>query len=173
MKEIILGEIVKPHGLNGAVKVRSFADSPESFTRAARVFLVSTDGMRSEATVQKASPMGRLVTLKLEGVNTREEAEDLVGRQVVVNREDLPDAEEDEFYWHDLLGMNVYDSTGAYYGIIKSIFPTGANDVFVVEGIKGEEILIPGTFDAVIEINVPERRMVIEPLSGPVFHDTH
>jgi 16S rRNA processing protein RimM len=173
MKEIILGEIVKPHGLNGAVKVRSFADSPESFTKPARVFLVSADGMRLEATVQKASPMGRLITLKLEGVNTREEAEGLVGRQVVVSREDLPDAEEDEFYWQDLLEMKVYDSTGAYYGIIKSIFPTGANDVFVVEGTKGEEILIPGTFDAVIEINVPERKMVIEPLRGPVFNDTH
>jgi 16S rRNA processing protein RimM len=173
MKEIILGEIVKPHGLNGAVKVRSFADSPESFTRPVHLFLVSADGKRSEVMVQNASPMGGLVTLKLEGVHTREQAQDLVGSQVVVSKEDLPDAEQDEFYWHDLLGMGVYDSTGAYYGIIISILPTGANDVFVVEGTKGQEILIPGTFDAVIEINVPERRMVIEPLSGPVFNDTH
>ncbi len=173
MKEIVLGEIVKPHGLNGAVKVKSFADSPESFTRPARLFLVSAEGTHSEVKVQKASPMGGLVTLKIEGVDTREQAEDLVGNQIVVSREDLPQAEQDEYYWHDLLGMGVYDSTGAYYGIIKSILPTGANDVFVVEGTKGEEILIPGTFDAVIEINVPEHKMVIEPLSGPVVHDTH
>jgi 16S rRNA processing protein RimM len=173
MKEIVLGEIVKPHGLNGAVKVKSFADSPESFTRPARLLLISADGKRSEVTVSNASPMGGSVTLKIEGVHTREQAEELVGSRVVVSREELPDADEDEFYWHDLLGMEVYDSAGAYYGIIKSIFPTGANDVFVVEGTEGEEILIPGTFDAVIEINVPERKMVIEPLSGPVLNDTH
>ncbi len=164
---------MKPHGLNGAVKVRSFADSPESFTRPPRLVLLSPDGNSSEVVVQKASPMGRVVTLKIEGINTREQAEQLVGSRVTVRREDLPEPEEDEFYWHDLVGMKVYDSAGAYYGIITSIFSTGANDVFVVEGLKGEEILIPGTFDAVVEIDVPEGRMVIEPLAGPVVHDSH
>lgn len=173
MKEIILGEIVKPHGLNGSVKVRSFADSPESFTRPARVFLVSADGNRLEISVRDASPMGKLVTLRLEGIHTREQAEDLIGSRIVVNREDLPDTEEDEFYWYDLIGMGVYDSTGTYYGIITSILPTGANDVFVVEGSTGAEILIPGTFDAVLEVNVPERKMVIDPLFVPVLHETH
>lgn len=173
MKEIILGEIVKPHGLNGAVKVKSFAESPESFVRPTRLFLVSADGNRVELSVQSASPMGKLVTLKLEGIHTREQAEDLVGNRIVVNREDLPAADEDEYYWYDLMGMRVYDSTGTYYGIITSILPTGANDVFVVEGTKGEEILIPGTLDSVLEVNIPERKMVIEPLYGPVFNDTH
>jgi len=173
MKEIILGEIVKPHGLNGAVKVKSFADSPESFSRPARLFLVSADGNRLEVTVLNASPMGKLVTLRIEGVRTRRQAEDLVGSLVVVNREDLPDTDEGEFYWHDLIGMEVYDSTGTYYGIITSILPTGANDVFVVEGKNGGEILIPGTFDAVLEVNVPEQKMVIEPLFVPVIHESH
>ncbi|MBN2225630.1 MAG: 16S rRNA processing protein RimM [Deltaproteobacteria bacterium] len=173
MKEIILGEIIKPHGLNGAVKVRSFADSPESFVRPTRLFMVSADGNRLEISIRDANPMGRLVTLKIEGIHTREQAEDLVGNRIVINREDLPDAQEDEYYWQDLIGMSVYDSAGTYYGIITSILPTGANDVFVVEGTNGEEILIPGTFEAVLEVNIPERRMVIEPSFGPVFHDTH
>ncbi len=173
MKEIILGEIVKPHGLNGAVKVKSFADSPESFTRPARLFLISADGNHLEVSVREASPMGKLVTLKFEGIHTRQQAQDLVGNRIAVNREDLPDADEGEFYWHDLVGMRVYDSTGTYYGIITSILPTGANDVFIVEGTKGEEILVPGIFDAVLEVNIPERRMVIEPSFVPVFHDTH
>jgi 16S rRNA processing protein RimM len=173
MKEIILGEIIKPHGLNGAVKVRSFADSPESFVRPTRLFMVSADGNRLEISIRDANPMGRLVTLKIEGIHTREQAEDLVGNRIVVDREDLPDAQEDEYYWQDLMGMSVYDSAGTYYGIITSILPTGANDVFVVEGTNGEELLIPGTFEAVLEVNIPERRMVIEPSFGPVFHDTH
>lgn len=173
MDEIILGEIVKPHGLNGAVKVRSFADSPESFTRPARLIIISPDGNRHDVSVRDASLMGKLVTLKIEGINTRQQAEDLVGSRITVNREDLPDTEEDEFYWHDLIGMDVYDSAGTYYGIITSILPTGANDVFVVKGSTGEEVLIPGTFDAVLEVNVPEHKMVIEPLFVPEVHETH
>jgi 16S rRNA processing protein RimM len=173
MKEITLGEIVKPHGLNGAVKVKSFADSPESFIRPARIFLVSAAGDRVEISVRDASSMGKLVTLKIEGINTREQAEDLVGNRIVVDREDLPEADEDEYYWHDLIGMGVYDSAGTYYGIIISILPTGANDVFVVEGTKGEEILIPGIYEVILEVNISERRMVIEPSFGPIFHDAH
>lgn len=173
MKEIILGEIVKPHGLNGAVKVRSFADSPESFTMPVRLFLVSADGTRRQVSVQSASPMGKLVILRFETIDSIDQAEALVGSRIVVDRQDLPDTDEDEFYWDDLIGMGVYDSSGTYYGIITAILPTGANDVFVVEGTKGQEILIPGTFDAIVEVDVPGRKMVIEPLSGPVFNETH
>jgi 16S rRNA processing protein RimM len=171
--DIVLGTIVKPHGLNGAVKVKSYAESPESFTGSERLSLVSDDGRRFSVAVENASAMGKLVTLKIAGFHTRRQAEELVGCRVVVDRGDLPEAEEGEFYWHDLLGMEVYDASGNYYGILTSILPTGSNDVYVVKGEKGDEILIPGTFDAIREVNVPENKMIIEPFSGPISHDTH
>ncbi len=171
--DIVLGMIIKPHGLNGAVKVKSYADSPESFTDSKRLTLVSTDDRRFSVTVENASAMGKLITLKITGLHTREEAEELVGCRVVVDRVDLPEAQDGEFYWHDLLGMEVYDASGNYYGVITSILPTGSNDVYVVKGEKGDEILIPGTFDAIREVNVPDNKMIIEPFSGPVSDDTH
>ena len=171
--DIVLGVIVKPHGLFGVVKVKSYADSPESFTGPTRLFLLSGDGLKKDISVQEARAMGKLVTLKISGVDTREEAEDLVGWSVMSRREDLPVVQEGEFYWHDLLGMEVYDVSGTYLGKVASILPTGSNDVFIVRGEKGDEILIPGTFDAIREVNVPDNRMIIEPFSGPVFHDTY
>jgi 16S rRNA processing protein RimM len=171
--DVILGLIVGPHGLGGAVKVKSYADSPESFTGTRRVFLLSDDGTRRDISVEQARPQGNSVLLKFSGVDTREQAEDLVGWSVVAKRDDLPAVEDGEFYWHDVIGMEVYDASGKYYGIVTSIIPTGANDVFIVKGQTGDEILIPGTFDAVREINVPDNRMIIEPFSGPVFHETH
>jgi 16S rRNA processing protein RimM len=171
--DIILGLIIKPHGLNGSIKVKSFADSLESFTEPKRLYLVTEDGQRHEITVEKASGMGKLLTVKLAEINTREAAEDVVGSQIVIKREDLPETQEDEYYWHDLLGMEVFDPDGNYYGVITAILPTGSNDVFVVEGKAGDEVLIPGTYEAILEVNIPEKKMIIEPFSGPVYHDTN
>ncbi|MBN1574000.1 MAG: 16S rRNA processing protein RimM [Deltaproteobacteria bacterium] len=181
-REIVFGQIVKPHGIKGAVKVKSYAESPESFLQAKRIRILrdgQKDGdsdespMESTFTVLNAGGMGQKVILKLQGLDSRDDAEALVGSIITVRREDLPETDEDEYYWDDLIGMEVYDVSGKYLGIIKKILETGSNDVYIV-GVEGNEdtneILVPGTRDAVREVNVPEKRMIIEPEFGPVFN---
>ena len=179
-REIVFGEVIKPHGVKGAVKVRSYAESPESFLRVKKVTLLRGKSGDSDEvsvgtvfTVLKASGMGGKVILKLQGLDTRDEAESLVGSIITVKREDLPETEDDEYYWDDLIGMEVYNVSGEYLGIIKKILQTGSNDVFIVGG-KGDkgggEILVPGTHDAVREVDISEGRMIIEPDFGPVFN---
>ena len=58
--------------------------------------------------------------------------------------------------------MEVHDTSGKYLGVIRKIFQTGSNDVYVIQGDGGEEILIPGTYDAVREIRISEKKMVVE-----------
>lgn len=189
-KEIVLGEIVKPHGVRGAVKVRSYADSPESFLKMKKITIlpgnckkkdtndvnISLSNTENSFIVEKAGGMGGKVILKFRGLDSREDAEALVGSVITVVREDLPETEEGEYYWEDLIGMEVYDISGKYLGIIKSILQTGSNDVYVVEGAGAKtdkdkgEILIPGTYDAVREIDVAGKKMIVEPDFGPVFN---
>ncbi len=179
-RDIVFGEVVKPHGVKGALKVRSYAESPESYLRIKKItLLLGKSGDSDEAsvgtvfTVLKASGMGGKVILKLQGLDSREEAEALVGSVITVKREDLPETDDDEYYWDDLIGMEVYNVSGEYLGIIKKILQTGSNDVYIVggKGDEGEgEILVPGTHDAVREVDVSERRMIIEPDFGPVFN---
>lgn len=189
-KEIVLGEIIKPHGVKGAVKVRSYADSPESFLKIKKITILPRSCKKNDIysgsnslsnagntfIVEKAGGMGGKVILKFQGLDSREDVEALIGSVITVMREDLPETEEGEYYWEDLIGIEVYDISGRYLGIIKTILQTGSNDVYVVEGVGGkadkgkDEILIPGTYDAIREINVSEKKMIVEPDFGPVFN---
>jgi 16S rRNA processing protein RimM len=71
----------------------------------------------------------------------------------------------DEYFWHELIGLEVYLSRGEYVGKIKNILPTGSNDIYVVqEGNK--EVLIPATYDVIQEIDLTEKRMIISDVEG-------
>jgi len=168
--EIILGEVVKPHGIKGRVKVKNHAESSEIYHRAERLTFKTKEDILKTLVVKQTQEIGNCVILKLEGISSREDAEALTGSIILVSREELPVTEEDEYYWHDLLGMDVYDREGVYYGLIVNIIRTGSNDVYVVRGEKGREILVPGTYDAIHEIMIFDKKMIIEPQYG---HDVH
>jgi len=162
-EEIILGEIVKPHGIKGAVKVKSHAESPEIFLASSHLKLRRKDGTRRDVTVTRGGDMGNRLILKLDGIDSREDAETLIGFSIVIDTDDLPATEEDEYYWHDLIDMEVLDSKGRRYGYIKRILPTGSNDVYIAIDDEGRETLIPATHDAVLDVSITQKRMIIDP----------
>jgi len=162
-KEITLGEIVKPHGIKGAVKVKCHTESSEIFLESPCLTLQHEDGTRRDVTVTRGGGMGNRLILKLDGIDTREDAERLVGFSIIINSDDLPETEEDEYYWHDLIDMEVLDSKGNQYGYIKRILPTGSNDVYIAVDTMGRETLIPATHDAVLDVSITQKRMIIDP----------
>ncbi len=138
-----IGKVTGVHGLKGYLKVWSFAESIETFCSGNIVLLktVEEDGGK-EFTIQKASPHKKGILLSLKGVDNRILAEDLVGKEIVIKRDQLPEPEEDSWYWQDLYGLDVVDHQKGALGKITDIFPTGANDVLVVTQDR-KEILIP------------------------------
>ena len=162
MQEVILGQIIKPHGIKGYVKVISYAESPKSFKRTEALYVRSRNGRDMAYRVEDVNGKGNKVIIKLSGIDTRQDAERLIGSVILINRKDLPDTDDGEYYWYDLIGMEVHDSSGEYLGVIKKIFQTGSNDVYVIQGDEGEEILIPGTYEAVREIRISEKKMIVE-----------
>ena len=76
-----------------------------------------------------------------------------VGKEILIRREDLPDLSEEEYYWFEILGMVVETEKGKRIGRVKEIFPTRANDVYVVEGKRGE-IFLPATEEVIQRIDV-------------------
>jgi 16S rRNA processing protein RimM len=99
--------------------------------------------------------------VRLSGIGTREEAATLIGAEVSVPREDLPALEDGQYYDIDLLGCSVFSTDGELLGELKQVIPTGANDVYVVVGPKGE-ILVPAINDVVREIDATARKLVVE-----------
>jgi 16S rRNA processing protein RimM len=156
----VIGEIVGVHGLRGALKIRSYADSPLLFEAGLKVFLKSPDGHVQACSVDWAKPHGKGVLLAISGVGDRDTAEELLGSRLLVDRAMFPDLEEGTYYWFELIGLSVYTTQGQYLGNIETILPTGSNDVYVVRN-GDAEILVPALASVVQVIDTDQRRMEV------------
>lgn len=160
-----LGRISGAQGLGGAVKVRPDAAAattdPEVFQALAEVVI----GEQTYAVLQ-ADRLKNQVLLVLAGVETRTQAEQLSGRQVLGDRRRFPPLPPGEYYWFQLLGLPVYDAgDGALLGRLKEILPTPGHDVYVV--VQGQrELLLPAVADVVVEINLKEGFLKVAPPPG-------
>jgi len=160
-----MGKVVRPHGRDGALRIKSYAQSEESFLIVGKVFLRSSFGETREYVVSSVRPHKNILLMKLEGLNTLEEAEKYRGAAILIKRDLLPREGEEEYFWHELIGLEVYLSGGEYVGTIKHILPTGSNDIYVVQEGK-KEVLIPAIHDVVQEIDLIHNRMIISEVEG-------
>jgi 16S rRNA processing protein RimM len=161
---IQIGKIVAAHGIRGAVKVYSYAESAQCFTVEESLELIDPNGAEQRYKVLWAKPHKNTLRMALDGVITRNDAEALVGSTLWISKASLPALDEDTYYWVDLIGMAVHGPDDECLGRITEIIETGANDVYVVrtpEGYPVREILLPAIASVVIEVDVPAGRMSV------------
>ena len=165
---VMIGEIVKPHGIRGEVKVYSYSERPENFKHYKKVIL-QEPAERGSGTriykIVKSREHGKLAILQLENVTSREAAEDLLGSRVWLKKTDFPKLDSDEYYWHQLIGLQVFTEGGRELGKVASLFSTKAHDVLVVSG-AGREYLIPVKEEMIKEIDDRRKKLVITPPPG-------
>jgi len=155
---LLIGEIVGVHGLRGALKLRSYADSPELFAPGLQLQLEDREGRLTTGTVAWAQPHGKGLLMALEGVADRNAAEALVGCRLRVNKATLPALEEGTYYWFELIGLTVYTTDGRSLGTLEAVLTTGSNDVYVVR--RGEEeVLVPALASVVQKVDRTRGRM--------------
>ena len=157
-RDILLAAVIGAHGLKGEVKVKTFTQSPDKLgaygplhDKDGRLYTVKTlkPGKADEAAVAFAEVTGRNA------------AEALKGTELFVARAALPDAEADEFYHADLLGLDAEDREGRRIGKVLSIQNYGAGDILVITGDGGDEIWLAFTRDNVPEIDIKNRRIIV------------
>lgn len=107
----------------------------------------------------------RFVLIRFADVQTAEEAEALIGREVWVSRDLLPPAGPNEAYQVDLIGCLVRTEQGREIGEVREVFSTGSNDVCAVD-CEGRELLIPLIADVIVRMDVQERQIVVRPIAG-------
>ena len=162
----LIGEIVKPHGIRGEVKVYLFSEQPENIKQYKKIVLQeATDSRQETYSVIKSREQGKLAILQLEGVGTREEAEALQGKKIWVHKADFPKLDPEEYYWHQLKGLVVITETGQELGRVTKLFNTTAHDIMVVTG-AGHEYMIPMNGDIIKDINEQEGQIIISPPPG-------
>lgn len=153
-----VGRMAGPFGLRGEAKVEILTDYPERFRQLERVFL----GPRHrEYTLLSARPHSGLMLVHLEGIDTPEAVSRLLGQEVMIPRAEAVELPQGHYFLEDLVGLPVETAEGQPVGTIADVLRTGSNDVYVVKTGEGE-VLVPGISDAVREVDVPGRRVVIE-----------
>lgn len=159
---IEIGKVIGAHGIHGALRVYSYAESPDRFAAPGPIHLVDLEGRLVSCTVVWSQAHKQVVRLALTGIDTREAAAARTGWRVCMAKKDLPPLETETYYWSDLIGMAVHAVDGEFLGQVVQIIPTGANDVYVVETPAGHpvaEILVPAIGSVVVDIDVQRRCM--------------
>jgi 16S rRNA processing protein RimM len=137
---LLIGKIVGAHGINGNCKTHSYAESLTVFQPGSKIRL---------------------------GVVTRHQAETLIGSELFIEKEQVPELDDGSYYWYDLIGMDVFTSDAAYLGRLERVIQTGSNDVYVVKN-DTDEILIPALASVVIDIDLEHKRMQVDLPEGLV-----
>jgi len=144
---VILGRISGLFGVRGWVKVYSYTEPREAVLNYDRWLLSSQDGWQ-EATVAEGQRHGKTVIVRIDGYDDRDQAAGLVGTDIGIPRDELPETGDDQYYWSDLEGLSVVHRDGTELGKVSHLLETGANDVMVVKGET--ERLIPFVLDKVV-----------------------
>lgn len=162
---ILIGKITGTHGIKGQIRVVPYSGDAESILSLRTLWVRMHDGRYSSFRISRAVEHKRKALASIAGIEDINAALPLVGCEVYVCRDQLPDLPEGEYYWQDLLGLSVVDEQGGCIGELADIFVTGAHDVYVVK--DGEkEYLIPAVIDVVVEINLNARTITVRPPEG-------
>lgn len=155
-----MGRIAAPYAIRGWIKVQPFTEYLDSLLDYPVWRLGKKTGWQ-EYRVLDARIHSNSLIAQLEGVNDRSQAEALQGLEIAVARGELPEAEEDEYYWDDLIGLDVVNLDGVNLGKVAGLLETGAHDVLKVE--EGErQRLIPFTEPIVVEVDLKAGRIKVD-----------
>ncbi len=159
---LAIGVIVAPHGTRGEVRMQVWTHFPEHIQELKTVFLGDEDRPRRLRGVRMSRG---LPVLSLQGVTSREDADELRGAVVRIAREQATPLDEGDFYHFELIGLDVVTEDGERVGSLTDIIETGANDVYVVTDDEGNEQLFPALKEIVPHIDVEERKITVRPLN--------
>lgn len=160
-----LGRVVNTHGVRGEVKFLPYASPCSTLQSGITVSLQGKAGEVRALFVEGVRPQPPFLLLRFQGVSALEQAQTLRESVLAIAADLLPPLAEGEFYYYQVVGVPVFTSAGECLGEISQVFFSGGHDIWVVQ--QGEkEYMIPVTEEIVRSIDLPGRRIVIEPLEG-------
>ena len=164
--QVQIGRIGGAYGLKGWVKVFSFTD-PIDQILAYLPWQIRKGKRELEVKIEQCKTQGKGFVALVEGFSDRDQAESIVGYEIWIDRDRLPELDQDDYYWHELEGLDVFEQSGELFGQVDYLMETGANDVLVVkptpESIDDRERLIPFIEgDVVTRIDLESARIIVE-----------
>ena len=164
---MVVGRVIRPHGVRGELAVEVLSDAPERFAPGAEVAAGDPDGdqpLRPLQVVAARLHQGRML-LRFAGIEDRDAAEPLRGSLLTIPAEAARELGPDEFWRHQLVGLAVVDSDGKDRGVVSDVLPGTAHDLLEVRRPDGVAVLVP-TVAALIEVQLDQGRVVVQAIPG-------
>lgn len=160
-----VGVITTAHGVKGEVKVFPTTDDVKRFKKCKELIL-DTGKEKKSLKVESVKFFKQFVILKLEGINTMDDALTLKNKALLVTRENAVKCAKDEYFISDIEGLNVEDENGQKLGTVSKVYQTGANDVYEISREDGSTFLIPAIKDCILNVDVEAKLMKIHVMDG-------
>lgn len=160
---VVIGDLGAAHGVRGEIRLRPFNPDSPTPGEVAEVFVLGGEPRRLR--LRRARRHGRAWLLSLDGFDDPERARSLRGRAVAVREVDLAPRGESEYYYYQLVGLEVRDEEGRVRGRVREVLPSPGNDVLAVEA-DGREHLVPLVEAFVREVDIAAGRIVIRAVEG-------
>jgi 16S rRNA processing protein RimM len=165
---LLLGRVLRPHGVRGELRIAILTSYPERIVAGSTVYLGPDPDDPKTATqyeVTGSRSHQKYLILRFAGVPDRDAADLLRDQYVMIALKDAVPLEDDEFYFYQAIGLAVYTDEGEHLGQVAEIIETGANDVYVVRGARGE-VLLPAIDECVLEIDIEAKKMTVHLMDG-------
>jgi 16S rRNA processing protein RimM len=156
---VVMARVAGPFAVKGWIKLQVFTERADGLLDYP-VWWIARDGNWQPLQLEQGAVHGTALVAKLKGIDDREQALALRGREVAVPRAELPRNEEGEYYWADLEGLRVSNLEGEALGVVTGLLETGANQVLVVQGER--ERLIPVVSAVVKSVDLAQGELVVD-----------
>jgi len=163
MDKVCVGIIAGAFGVKGHVRIKSFCADPLAVFE----YPLTNEGGHRDFNATLVQPVKNGFAAQIMGVNTKEEADALNGTQLFADRANLPDLEDDEYYYADLIGLPVFDTGGAPLGKVKLVVNHGAGDMLEIHAVGAKTtVALPFTKACVPTVDIAGKRIVADPPEG-------
>jgi 16S rRNA processing protein RimM len=169
---LLIGQITRPHGVQGEMRVKLMTDYPERIRNLESVYVSKHNNARDARPLRVAGMRMHQAhgLLRVEEVTSRDDADRMRQLYVFVSLEDAVPLADDEFYLYQVIGLKMETQDGQVLGVIKRVMETGANDVYVVQSEEHGEILFPITPETLIEHDIDGGIVYVNLLDGLIPH---
>ncbi len=161
---IPLGVLVTTHGIDGWLKLQPYNPQTTTFHSTLEIFLEKGECCSRQQIENVRLYKGHLF-IKLRGIDTIDQAEGWVGATLSVPETTLPPLSPGEYYYYQAIGLDVFDRQGVWIGTVTRVWSKAGGDLYVVQG-AGKEYLIPTTKEVVEKVDLPGRKIIINPPEG-------